>query len=47
LGKPDQVIQKKLNGFLSVESLDEVGEDDNDLPLKIDKELIINGTLCF
>ena len=43
MGKPDQVIQKKLNGFLSVESLDKVGEDDNDLPLKIDKELIING----
>ena len=43
LGKPDQVIQKKLNGCLSVESLDKVGEDDNDLPLKIDKELIING----
>ncbi|XP_052076365.1 myotubularin-related protein 6-like isoform X1 [Mytilus californianus] len=43
LGKPDQVIEKKLNGFLSTESLDQVSDDNNDLPLKINKELIING----
>lgn len=43
MGKPDQVIEKKLNGFLSTESLDQVSDDNNDLPLKINKELIING----